>query len=183
MIFNWSAQWRRPSAALGLQRLTPRLIVTILLALGAQAALAQFEPPRSGTTIDKTYTVALRTTIPSSCVALDLGKVRVLLDRVELKQQAQKEASGPSKDMEDLINVGDTGSSSCAEVTPAQGSGKAYLFEEALRQGRAVVLDRAERKTVPVVLIRYSGDENFGGHVFYYLPDHSAFHTRIWWRR
>lgn len=163
--------------------LTLRLIIASVISLSAIDAFAQLEPPQSGATIDKTYTVAQRTKVPTSCVAFDRGDVFVLLDREELKQKAQKEALGQRKDIEDLLDIVDEGSSGCAEVAHAQAIGKAYLFEEALQKGRAVVLSRAEKKPVPAVLIRYSGNESFGGHVFYYIPNQSAFHTRIWWMR
>lgn len=162
---------------------TLHCIFAILLSLGAQLVTAQTDPPSSGITVDKTYTVAQRTTMPSSCIAWDFGKVLVALDRAELQQQAQRAALGPRKDIEDLLGVEGEVSFGCTELTSRQVTGKAYLFEEALRRGRAVVLNRVDGNTVPAVLIRYSGDENFGGHVFYYVPEYSLFHSRIWWIR
>lgn len=163
-------------------KLNSRLCAALILAHVAPLVLAQSEYPPSGITVDRTDTVPQRIEVPRSCIALVLDEALVLLDRDELRQEARKLATGPRKDIENLLKIHGVGLSGCVEVTPMQLVGKTYPFTSGMRKGRAVVLSSSDRTVVPRILVRYDATANISGNVFYYVPGRTRpFHVEFWW--
>jgi hypothetical protein len=162
-----------------------RLLVTAISLFLANFSLAQITPPKSGITIDKTFTVPQRTKIPSFCIALQSGEMLVLLDGAELEVETKSQHAGYRDEISVLLNSSKTKpvSFGCAVFSFADVPITYFLFDEALQTGRAVLIEQSSGKLHLVVQIRYAGEEAFGGNIFYYDSNARRFQVRPWWIR
>ena len=166
---------------------THLLLLIVVLSGTCAAAAPQFVAPKTGPTVDQTFTVTLSTVVPAECIALkhegpDL-RVLVALDKLVLRARATQEQRFRS-DTEELFKIADSppGSSGCAELSLGMKTAPVlWLFTLAIEEGTAIVLDQLQ--PVPRVMVRFSATEGFGGNVLYNIPGQRPFGGRLWWVR
>ena len=150
------------------------------------APAAGFEPPKPGITVDQSFQVSLSVELPPECIAwhikgVDLDVI-VALDKKKLEELALANSRFRS-DIEALFRAANKppANSGCAEIGYEQLGKSILLFDGAVENGSAVIVDGNRNVPASYVVVRYFSTEGFGGHVTYQIQGQRPFRARLWW--
>jgi len=147
---------------------------------------AGFDRPKTGITVDQSFEVSLSVELPRECIAWHIKGVElnviVALDKKLLEQRALAE-SRLRTDIEKLFLAANKppGQSGCVELEYAQLGNSILLFDGAVENGSAVILDGTTNVAATYVVVRYFSTEGFGGNVTYQIQGQRPFRARRWW--
>jgi len=164
-----------------------RLLLLLLCACHCPCTVAQaFTLPPAGKTLDESFRVALRQEMPAACVGWPIRgpelDVTIVLDMAELEQQAGR--GGEMSRALVLAAAGRAvGTSGCIELPFSEGVRHRHLFDGGVMGGSAVVLDGRNKAIAPYAIIRFVGEEAFGGYIIYSIPGQRSFRSNVWWLR
>ncbi len=159
-------------------------IVAFCFTLVAQAA--SFDRPKTGITVDQRFKVSLSVELPRECIAWHIkgGELNVIvaLDKKKLEQRALTDSRFHA-DIEKLFLAAGKplGQSGCVELEYDQLGNSILLFDGAVEDGSAVILDGRQNVAATYVIVRYFSTEGFGGHVTYQIEGQRPFRARLWW--
>ncbi|MBT9507827.1 MAG: hypothetical protein IV109_14645 [Rhodoferax sp.] len=178
-----------------MRRLLPLLA---LFAMSFSLNAESVRPP-TGVDINETYTVPLRTELPSSCILLPLNGVEVILARKELVRIVDAKPSSWNSESERLALIAGNRAASilesaapanthtdCVQLRQPLKDDSLYLIINLLEKGTAAVRNLRTGQLVSAVEVRYvgvrCGPTCGNGAILVYLPQHNGpFLSVAWW--
>jgi hypothetical protein len=167
-----------------------RSLVGFILAVGPTMTLAQaFSPPESGKTVDQSFQVALMQKQPDECVAWHIHgvelNVKVSIAKARLEEYVARipKSLWDSRPLMSKLSSPPKAPAGCTEVVFDDISFVTAVFDTAVIEGHALVLDGRTNSPAPYAVIRYSSDAAFGGQILYSIPGQRPFRATPWWVR